>query len=56
MGDDAFAWMIGPTDSKEFYQTYWEKKPMLVKRADPTYYKDVFSTKGTGNRDAPDTE
>jgi hypothetical protein len=47
VGDDAFGWMIGPTEPKEFYATYWEKKPLHLKRADPDYYKDLFSTKGT---------
>ena len=46
VGDDAFAWMIGPQNPKEFYSTCWEKKPLHVKRGDPTYYKDLFSSKG----------
>ena len=47
MGDDALAWMIGPTLlPNQFYATHWEKKPLHVKRGDPDYYKDVFSCKG----------
>jgi hypothetical protein len=38
--------MIGPTEPQDFYTNYWEKKPLHIKRGDPTYYKDVFSCKG----------
>jgi hypothetical protein len=41
-----FSWMIGPTEPQDFYTSYWEKKPLHIKRGDPTYYKDVFSCKG----------
>merc|ERR1711892_1356398 len=44
-GDNAFEWMIAPTKVSEFYKDYWEKKPLHIKRSDPTYYKTVFSTK-----------
>jgi len=45
-GDAALEWVIGPTSLKDFYKTYWEKKPLHIKRKDRQYYKDVFSTKG----------
>jgi len=44
--DSALEWVIGPTTLQEFYSSYWEKKPLHIKRSDPQYYKDVFSTKG----------
>eukprot|EP00088_Acartia_fossae_P053775 TRINITY_DN6138_c0_g1_i1.p1 TRINITY_DN6138_c0_g1~~TRINITY_DN6138_c0_g1_i1.p1 ORF type:complete len:508 (+),score=61.53 TRINITY_DN6138_c0_g1_i1:35-1558(+) len=45
-GDSALEWIIGPTTPQDFYEKYWEKKPLHVKRTDKQYYKDVFSTKG----------
>jgi len=44
-GDHALEWMIGPIEPAEFYKSYWEQKPLLVKRSDAGYYKTVFSTK-----------
>jgi len=43
--DNAMEWMINPTPLQEFYSTYFEKKPLHIKRSQNTYYKDVFSTK-----------
>jgi len=45
IGLEAFEWLIAPTTVKNFYETYWEKKPIHIKRGDPTFYKTVFSTK-----------
>jgi len=44
-GDAAFEWMISPHNVEDFYKDYWEKKPLHLKRSDPSYYKSVFSTK-----------
>jgi len=44
-GDSAFEWLISPTNVEEFYKEYWEKKPLHLKRSDPSYYKTLFSTK-----------
>jgi len=44
-GDNAFEWMISPTSVSDFYKDYWEKKPLHLKRSDPSFYKSVFSTK-----------
>ena len=45
-GDNAFEWMICPTKVSDFYENYWEKKPLLIKRSeDRNYYKSLFSTK-----------
>jgi len=45
-GDAALEWLVNPTSLKDFYSSYWEKKPLHIKRTDGQYYKDVFSTKG----------
>jgi len=44
-GDSAFEWLISPTKPVDFYKDIWEKKPLHIRRSDPTYYKTVFSTK-----------
>merc|ERR1712112_21547 len=45
-GDNAFEWMICPTKVSDFYENYWEKKPLLIKGSeDRNYYKSLFSTK-----------
>jgi len=45
IGREAFEWMIAPITVESFYETYWEKKPLHIKRGDPSFYKTVFSTK-----------
>jgi len=44
-GESAFEWMISPVTTSEFYDTYWEKKPIHITRSDTSYYKSLFSTK-----------
>jgi len=44
-GDEAFEWMISPVSVEDFYTNNWEKKPLNIKRADPNFYKTIFSTK-----------
>ena len=47
LGNDAFEWMIYPTDVSKFYAEYWEKKPLLIKRPEnrDRYKKaNLFST------------
>ncbi|KAM3861032.1 ribosomal oxygenase 1 [Diretmus argenteus] len=39
-----FQWLIHPIPAKTFFRDTWEKKPILVKRQDPDYYKGLFST------------
>jgi len=38
-----FAMLIAPITIEEFYRDYFEKKPLLVKRQNPSYY-DEFMT------------
>lgn len=38
-----FAWMIHPIPTEEFYATYFEKRPLLIQRRDPTYYQGVYT-------------
>jgi ribosomal protein L16 Arg81 hydroxylase len=37
-----FARLIHPITPEEFFQEYWEQKPLLVSRKEPTYYHGLF--------------
>ncbi|XP_034756937.1 ribosomal oxygenase 1 isoform X1 [Etheostoma cragini] len=39
-----FQWLINPIPAKSFFRETWEKKPILVQRKTPDYYKGLFST------------
>ncbi|XP_041661416.1 ribosomal oxygenase 1 isoform X2 [Cheilinus undulatus] len=39
-----FQWLISPIPAKTFFKETWEKKPILVQRKNPHYYKGLFST------------
>nr|XP_046229287.1 ribosomal oxygenase 1 [Scatophagus argus] len=39
-----FQWLISPIPAKSFFKETWEKKPILVQRNNPDYYKGLFST------------
>ena len=39
-----FAWLIAPITIEEFYDTYFEKKPLFIRRRDPMYYSGWLST------------
>ncbi|XP_061559566.1 ribosomal oxygenase 1 isoform X3 [Phycodurus eques] len=39
-----FQWLINPLPAKAFFRETWEKKPVLVQRKNPDYYKGLFST------------
>ncbi|KAM6992016.1 ribosomal oxygenase 1 [Tautogolabrus adspersus] len=39
-----FQWLINPIPAKTFFKETWEKKPILVQRKNPHYYKGLFST------------
>jgi bifunctional lysine-specific demethylase and histidyl-hydroxylase NO66 len=32
------AWLMDPVEPTEFFDSYWEKRPLEVQRADPAYY------------------
>ncbi|CAG03554.1 unnamed protein product, partial [Tetraodon nigroviridis] len=37
-------WLISPVPSRTFFSETWEKKPILIQRKNPDYYKGLFST------------
>lgn len=38
-------WMISPLQLSQFFKTYWENKPLHVKRNNPLYFKHLLTTK-----------
>jgi hypothetical protein len=42
-GEQAFAWLIDPVDSLGFFKEYWERKPLIVRRADARHYDWLLS-------------
>jgi hypothetical protein len=38
-----FEWLIAPITVEDFYENYWEKKPLLVQRTEAEYYDGWFS-------------
>lgn len=38
-----FEWLIFPMPLTEFYESYWEKRPLAIKRKSPKFYDGWFS-------------
>src|SRR5690348_14358274 len=36
-------WLIHPTSRSEFFERYFEKKPLVVKREQPDYFRNLLS-------------
>jgi ribosomal protein L16 Arg81 hydroxylase len=36
-------WLLAPISVQTFFKTYWEKKPLHIKRKHPNYYQNLFS-------------
>merc|ERR1712013_733782 len=36
--EEAFQWLVGPTNLDTFYKEFWKKKPLHLKRDEPEYY------------------
>ena len=44
-GKKLFEWLVHPVSANNFYDTYWEKKPLYIKRdSSRTYYDGWFSS------------
>ncbi|XP_066249895.1 ribosomal oxygenase 1 [Euwallacea similis] len=39
-----FKWLINPSEVKDFFVNHWEKDVLHIKRSDPTYYSQIFSS------------
>ncbi|KAJ8044731.1 Ribosomal oxygenase 1 [Holothuria leucospilota] len=44
-----FEWLISPVTPQNFFDNLWEKKPLLVRRHKPQYFKGIFSTELLNN-------
>lgn len=42
-GKPSLEWLIYPTSKEVFFQEYFEKRPLVVKRGEPNYFKDLLS-------------
>src|SRR5215470_14339341 len=36
-------WLIHPAGKEQFYERYWEKQPLVVKRNQPDYFTELLS-------------
>ena len=45
LGRKYLEWVISPVSAEQFFTDSWEQRPLHIKRRDPKYYKDLFSTK-----------
>lgn len=43
VGREKLAWVIQPISVDDFMTQYWEKKPLLVQRKNPSYYSALLS-------------
>ncbi len=37
------AWLLHPIGPSEFFDSHWEKRPLVVKRAEPDYYRRLLN-------------
>ncbi|XP_076360505.1 bifunctional lysine-specific demethylase and histidyl-hydroxylase NO66 isoform X2 [Tachypleus tridentatus] len=44
-GKKCFKWVIQPVTLAKFFSELWEKKPLLVKRHNQDYFKNLFNSK-----------
>jgi hypothetical protein len=36
-------WLIHPVSKEHFFESYWEKQPLVIKRNDPNYFNSLLS-------------
>ncbi len=41
--DPSLAWLLHPISREEFFEEYWEKRPLVVKRKQPDYFGSLIS-------------
>jgi ribosomal protein L16 Arg81 hydroxylase len=39
----ALQWLIDPIRQEVFFQEYWERQPLVVKRSQPNYFSSLVS-------------
>jgi bifunctional lysine-specific demethylase and histidyl-hydroxylase NO66 len=42
-GAETMAWLLSPTSPHVFFDEYWQKKPLHLRRNDPNYYADLLT-------------
>lgn len=36
-------WLIHPISKKLFFEQYWERRPLVIKRSQPNYFAELLS-------------
>jgi ribosomal protein L16 Arg81 hydroxylase len=36
-------WLLAPIEADEFWSSYWEREPLVIRRRDPSYYDGLLS-------------
>lgn len=42
-GRETIDWLLWPTRAEVFFEDYWQKKPLLIRRNDPRYYSTLIT-------------
>ena len=48
-GEKCFDWLVAPNIAQKFVCTYWEKKPLVIKRSQPDYFSGLISRRTIEN-------
>lgn len=48
-GEKCFEWLISPQTAASFLATYWEKKPLIIKRSQADYFNGIISRRTIEN-------
>lgn len=41
--DPSLEWLIAPSTKADFFDQYWEKRPLVIKRGQPEYFRSLLS-------------
>ena len=41
--DSALKLLLDPVETEEFFQSHWEKRPLLIQRGNPAWYQQLFN-------------
>ena len=41
--EPSLEWLLNPISKKEFFEDFWEKQPLVIKRSQPNYFNSLLS-------------
>jgi ribosomal protein L16 Arg81 hydroxylase len=41
--ESSLDWLVSPLSKKEFFEKYWEKRPLVIKRSEANYFSQLLS-------------